>query len=59
MFILGLICGIIAGSITAIFTLAICKASGRCPYQNQDGSCDYLKEGKIRDDRIALFGEIQ
>jgi len=50
MFILGLILGIVVGSITAIFTLALCKASGRCPYQNQDGSCDiagyYLKNIK-------------
>ena len=38
---LSFIFGLFMGVVATIFALALCKASGKCPYQDDTGTCDF------------------
>jgi hypothetical protein len=35
----GFFIGSLVGATAMLFALALCQAAGRCPYQDDDGSC--------------------
>jgi len=41
---LSFILGLFTGTVATIFVLALCKSAGRCPYQDDTGTCEFARK---------------
>jgi len=44
------ILGLVTGFMVALFVLALCKAAGRCPYQDDTGTCEFARKYEMKGD---------
>jgi len=45
---LSFIFGLFVGVVATILALALCKSAGRCPYQDDTGTCEFARKYERR-----------